>query len=58
MLEPTKKDTPLPKTKEKPQLDGRRGEIMIKLNPIPAGWATHKLENNNNKEVLTLLQRF
>ena len=47
MLKSTKKDTPLPKTKEKPQQDGRRGEIMVKLSPRPAGWATHKLENNN-----------
>ena len=32
---PPKKDTPHPKTK-KPQQDGRRDSIMIKLNPIPA----------------------
>ena len=29
---------------------------MIKSNPIPAEWVTHKLENNT-KEVLTLLRR-
>ena len=52
---PTKKDTPCPKTKKKPQQDGRRGAVKIKSNPIPAGWVTHKLENNNTKEVLTLL---
>ena len=27
-------------------------------NPIPTGWVTHKLENNNTKEVLPLLWRF
>ena len=31
---------------------------MLKSNPIPNGWATHKLENSNAKEVLTFLQRF
>ena len=40
-LELTKKyDTPHPKKKEKPQWDGRRGEITIKLKPITAGWVT------------------
>ena len=34
--------------------DGRRGTIMIKSNPIPTRWATHKLEINNAKEVLPL----
>ena len=33
---PPKKDTPHPKTKKKPQWDGRRGAITIKSNPIPA----------------------
>ena len=47
-----KKDTLHPKTKKKPQRDGRRGAIMIKSNPIPAGWVTHKLENNYITEVL------
>ena len=28
---------------------------MIKSNPIPPGWVTHKLENNNTKEILPLL---
>ena len=36
-LELTKKDTPHPKTKEKPQWDGRRGTITVKSNPITAG---------------------
>ena len=58
MLELTKKDIPCPETKKKPQLDGMRGTIMIKTNPIPSGWVTHKLENNNTKEVLPLLWRF
>ena len=57
-LEPTKKGYPHPKTKKKPQQDGRRGAVKIKSNPIPAGWVTHKLENNNTKEVLTLLWMF
>ena len=41
MLEHTKKDTLHPKTKEKPQWDGRRGTITIKSNPITAGWLTN-----------------
>ena len=32
--------------------------IMIKSNPIPTGWMTHKLENNNAKALLPLLWRF
>ena len=40
---------------KKPQRDGRRGIIMMKSNPIPSGWMTHKLENNNTKEALPLL---
>ena len=54
----TTKDTPGPKTKKKQQWDGRRSTTTIKSNPIPAGWVTHKLENNNTKEVLALLWRF
>ena len=38
---------PCPRTKEEPQQDGRRDVIMLKSNPIPAGWTTHKLESNN-----------
>jgi len=49
-----KKDTPRPETKEKLQRNSRRGAITVKSNPIPVGWATHKLENNNTKEVLSL----
>ena len=37
-LELTKKDTPHPKIKEKPQWDSRRGTITVKSNPITAGW--------------------
>ena len=37
-LELTKKDTPHPKTKEKPQWDGRMGAITVKSNPITGGW--------------------
>ena len=50
-LELTKKDTPHPKTKEKPQWDGRRDAITIKSNPITAGWVTYKLENTYTTEV-------
>ena len=41
-LELTKKDTPHPKTKGKPQWDSRRGAITIKSNHITVGWMTHK----------------
>ena len=51
-LEPTKKDTLHPKTKKKPQQDGRRGAIVIKSNPVPARWANHKLEDNYTTEVI------
>ena len=56
--EPTKKKkkkVPHPKTKKKPQGDGRKGTNMIKSNPIPTGWVTHNLESNNTKEILALL---
>ena len=53
-----KKDMAHPKRKKKPQWDGRKGTIMIKSNPIPTSWMTLKLENNNTKEVLSLLWRF
>ena len=36
MLDPTEKDIPRPGAEEKPQYDGRRGEITIGINPIPA----------------------
>ena len=52
---PLKKIPPHPKTKAKPQGDGRRGTITMKSNPIPAGSVTHKMENDNTKEVLPLL---
>ena len=58
MMELTKKDTLHPKTKEKPQRDGRRGSITIKSNPITAGWVTHKLENTYTTEVHPLKGRF
>ena len=57
-LELTKRDTPHPKTKEKPQWDVRRGKITIKWNPIIAGWVNHKLENTYTKEVHLLEWRF
>ena len=43
-----KRDTTRPKTKKQLQRDGRRGAITIKSNPIPAGWVSYKLENNNH----------
>ena len=44
---PTKKRYPTLKDKEEAaERDGRRATITIKPNPIPAGWVTHKLENN------------
>ena len=52
---PPKKDTPCPETKKKLQGDGRRRTITMKSNPLPARWVTYRLENNNTKEVLTLL---
>lgn len=55
ILEPTKKRPPHPKTKEKLQRGGRRSPVMIKSNPILAGWATHKLETNDIKDVPPLL---
>ena len=57
-MELTKKDTPHPKTKEKPQWDGRRGAITTKSNPITAGWVTHKLDNNYTTKVHPLEWRF
>ena len=54
VLEPTKKDTLYPKTKEKTQQDDRRGTIAIKSNLILARWETHKLENDYITEVLPL----
>ena len=57
-LELTKKDTPHPKTKEKPQWEGRRGAITVKSNPITAGWVTHRLENTYTTEVHPLEWRF
>ena len=57
-LELTKKDTPHPKTKGKPQWDGRRGAITVKSNPITAGWVTHRLENTYTTEVHPLEWRF
>ena len=53
-----KKDTPHPRTKEKPQWNSRWGTITIKSNPIPSVWETHNLENNDIEEVLALLWRF
>ena len=50
-LDFTQEDTSCPKTKEKPQWDGRRGAIRVKSNPITAGWVTHRLANSYTQEV-------
>ena len=50
-LEFIEKDTPHPKTKERPEWDGGRGPMTIKSNPINAGCVTHKLENTYTTEV-------
>ena len=55
--EPPKKWYSMSKTK-RPVVRWQSSTITIKWNPITAGWVTHKLENNNTKEVLPLLQRF
>ena len=34
-MDPTKKDTPGPRAKEKPKKDGRRSKIALESNPIP-----------------------
>ena len=52
---PQKEDTPCSDTRKNPQWDGRRGTISIKSKLKLPGWVTHKLENNNTKEVLPLL---
>ena len=52
------KDTPYPRTEEKPQWDGRRGAIRVKSNPITAGWVTHRLVNTYTTEVHPLEWRF
>ena len=56
MLEPTKKRYPTSKDKQEATERWYGGwAIMIKSNPIPAGWVTYKLENNNFKEIIPLL---
>ena len=43
---------------KKSQRDGRRGTITVKSNSIPIRWMTHKLENNNTKELPALFWKF
>ena len=50
-----RKRCPKSKDKEEATARCRRGANTIKSKPIPAGWVTHRLENNKTKEVLTLL---
>ena len=57
-LELTKKDTPPPKTKEKPEWDSRSGTITIKSNPITARWVMHNGENSHTTEAHPLEWRF
>ena len=52
-----KKNNPHPKTKKNLQQNGRRGTISKNSSPISAWCVTHPLENNNPKEVLSLLWR-
>ena len=52
------KDTPHPKTKEKPQWDASRGAITIKSNPITAGCVTYTLANTYTTEPHLLEWRF
>ena len=52
------KRNPASKDKGEAAMRWQEGTITLKSNPIPASWATHQLENDNTKEVLTLLQRF
>ena len=47
-----------PKTRKKSRWDGRRGAIIIKSNPISAGWVTHKLQNSYTAEVFLLVWKF
>jgi len=44
--------------KDKGKAASRRGAITLKSNPILARWATHKLESDNAKEGIALLQSF
>ena len=53
-LEPTKKRYRMSKDEEA-AARGRKGVIVIKSNPVSTGWVMHRLENNDAKEVLTLL---
>ena len=47
MLDPTKKDTPCPKAKEKPQQDGRRDKITFRIKPH-----THQRHSENSNKTL------
>ena len=57
---PTKKETPCPRAKEKPQQDGRRGEITFRIKPHtrqrrPEG--PHKLCVQQDPETLQRLRQ-
>ena len=49
MLGSTKKDTPCPRAKEKPQQDGRTGKIMFRIKPH----ACHRCLEGTNKTLCT-----
>ena len=56
MLEHTKERCSMSRDKWRASMRWYEG-CMLKSNPILTGWATHKLQNNNTKEVLPLLWR-
>ena len=55
---PPKKNIPVSKHKGEAAKRSRSGTITLQSNPTPARWVPHTVENNDTKQVLTLLQRF
>lgn len=55
MLEHTEKRYPTSKDKGEATVRRPEGAIALKSHPVPSRWATLILENNDTKEVLTLL---
>ena len=47
MLDPTEKDTPCPRAKEKPQQDGRKGEITFRIK-----YHTHQRHSEGSDKTL------
>ena len=56
--EHTRKRRPRPETDKQPPRDGSRGTATTQSHPVPAGWATHKLEGSNANAALPLMWRF